>query len=63
VKRRYFEIHVHVWTAAGSSKVTSVLGIEGVEYERMKERERESKGMQTSGAIGKCLIRPTNNES
>jgi hypothetical protein len=29
-----------VWTAAGSSKFTSILGIKDVEYERMKEREK-----------------------
>jgi hypothetical protein len=41
VIRRYFEICVRVWTAAGSSRFTSLLGIKGAEYERMKERERE----------------------
>jgi hypothetical protein len=41
VKRRYGEIHVRVWTAAGSSKFTSILGIKGAEYKRMKDRERE----------------------
>ena len=40
MKRRYGEIHVHVWTAAGSSKFTSVLGIKGVKYEIMKKREK-----------------------
>jgi hypothetical protein len=32
---------MYVWTAAGSSKFTSILGIKGVEYERMNERERK----------------------
>jgi len=40
VKRGYGEIHVHVWTAAGSSKFISVCGIKGAEYERMKERKK-----------------------
>jgi len=40
VKRKYFEICVRVRTAAGSGKFTSVLGIKGIEYERMKEREK-----------------------